>query len=68
MSFMPDVKADQQRGELLDDARVLQFAAINCSYARNLYREFHRDLRGVRIVAADDYITIYIVIAVKDVR
>ena len=28
VAFVPDVEADQQRGDLLDDARVFQFAAV----------------------------------------
>ena len=52
--FVPDVETDQQRGDLLDKARVLQLPAVNRSHARDLRREFHRNLRGIRIVAAYD--------------
>src|SRR5271157_2595287 len=64
MSFVPDVEPDQQRGDLLDKARVLKLAAIDRSHARDLCREFHRDLRGVRIVAAYDHVAIHVIIAV----
>src|ERR1700686_4545283 len=67
MPFVPDVEADQQRCDLLDDACVLQLAAINRSYARDLRREFHRSLRGIRIIAAYDHVAIDIFIAVKHV-
>src|ERR1700687_1897617 len=62
--FVPDVETDQQRGDLLDNARVLKLAAIDRSHARNLHCEFHRNLRGIRIVAAYDHIAIDIVVDV----
>src|ERR1700730_11346249 len=68
--FMPDVKTDQQRGDLLDDTRILELAAINRSHARNLRREFHRNLRGIGIIAAYDHIAVHVpaIVAVEHVR
>src|SRR4029077_19132296 len=63
--FVPDVETDQQCGDLLDDARILQLPTINRSHARNLRREFHRNLRSIRIITAYDHITIDIFIAVE---
>src|ERR1700674_5330549 len=65
VAFVPDVETDQQRGDLLDDARVLKLAAINRSHAHNLRREFHRNLCGIRIIAAHDDVAINILIAVE---
>src|ERR1700694_547373 len=66
--LVPDVETDQQRGDLLDNARVLELAAINRSHARDLRREFHRNQRCIGIIAAYDHIAIDIFIAVEHVR
>src|SRR3974377_1694237 len=55
-AFVPDVESDQQSGNLLDDARVFQFAAVNRADARDPGREFHRGNGGLRIVAAHDHV------------
>src|SRR5438105_5206345 len=67
VAFVPDVETDQQRGDLLDNARILQLPAINRSHARDLHREFHRDLRGIRIIAAHDHVAIdvFVIVAVE---
>src|ERR1700674_5120809 len=62
--FVPDVETDQQRRDLLDNARVLKLATINRSHARDLRREFHRNLRGIGIIAAYDDVAIYVVVIV----
>src|ERR1700675_3434355 len=62
--FMPDVKTDQQRGDLLDDARILKLATINRSHACDFSGEFHCDLRGIRIIAAYDHIAIHVFVIV----
>src|SRR6267378_6467996 len=66
--FVPDVETDQERGDLLDNARTLELAAINRSHARDLRREFHRYLCGIRIIAAHDDVATDIFIAVEHVR
>src|ERR1700682_739140 len=66
--FVPDVETDQQRGDLLDDARILQLPAINRSHARDLHREFYRNLRGIWIITAYDDVAIDIFIAVEHIR
>src|ERR1700704_5621392 len=70
VAFVPDVETDQQRCDLLDDAGVLEFAAIDRSHARDLRRELHRNLRGIRIIAAYDHVAIdiFIIVAVEYVR
>src|SRR6266853_5120089 len=70
VAFVPDVETDQQRGELLDNARILKLPAINRSHIRDLRREFHRDLRGIRIIAAHDHVAIdvFVLVAVENVR
>src|SRR5260221_2804944 len=62
--FVPDIETDQQRRDLFDDACVLQLPTINRSHASDLRREFHRNLRGIRIIAAYDDIAIDIVVDV----
>src|SRR5258708_7539896 len=66
--FVPDIETDQQRRDLFDDACVLQLPTINRSHASDLRREFHRNLRGIRIIAAYDHVAIDIFIAVEHVR
>src|ERR1700733_10744310 len=61
VAFVANVEADQQRGDLFDDARVLKFAAVDGAYARNLHGEFYRNLRGIRIIAAHDHVAVDIV-------
>src|ERR1700694_5640781 len=68
MPFVPDVETDQQRGDLLDDARILKLPAINRAHARDLRCEFHRYLCGIWIIAAHDDVAIDIVIAVEHFR
>src|SRR6266403_5022877 len=70
VAFVPDVETDQQRGDLLDNARILKLPAINRSHIRDLRREFHRDLRGIRIIAAHDHVAIdvFVLVAVENVR
>ena len=60
--FVPDVETDQQRGDLLDNARVLKLPAIDRSHARDLRREFHCNLRGIGIIAAYDHIAIHVIV------
>src|ERR1039458_8759342 len=47
MAFVPDVQADQQGCDLLQDARVLQFAAIEGADSGNLCGQDAHDLAGV---------------------
>ena len=53
MAFMSYIEADEERRDLLDDAGVLEFASVDGTHARNLRREFARQLSGVGIIAAD---------------
>ena len=55
---MPDIQADQQGCDLLHDARVLQFAAVDGANARNLRGQGANDLSGIRIIAADNHIAV----------
>src|SRR6266852_9047021 len=62
--LVADVETDQQRGDLLDDTRILKLATINRSHARDLCSKIHRNLRGIRIVAAHDDVAIHNVVDV----
>jgi len=50
--------ADEQCGDLLDDACVFKFAAVDAAYAGNFCREFAGELRGVGIVAANNDVAV----------
>src|SRR5579863_2260746 len=54
VAFMADVQANQQSGDLLDDAGIFQLPAVNGADARNFCREITGELRGVGIIAAND--------------
>src|SRR5712692_11518179 len=58
VALVADVQADQQRGDLLYDAGILQFAAIDSADTGNFCCQLARDLSGVRVVAADDDIAV----------
>ena len=58
VAFVPDVQADQQRCNLLQDASVLQFAAVEGANAGNLCGQVSHDLAGIRVIAANDHITV----------
>src|ERR1700722_19585874 len=68
MAFVPDVQSDQERGDLLKDARVFQFAAIDCAHTRDFYSQVAGDLVGVRIIAADNYVAIDRAIGIQRLR
>jgi hypothetical protein len=58
MAFVSDIQADEERGDLLHDARVLESAPVDSSDAGNLCCEFARELRCVGIIAADDDVAV----------
>src|SRR6267378_4094033 len=68
VSFMPDVEPDQQGRDLLDDACILQFAAVNRADARDLCCEFHGDLGCRGIIAAHDHIAVHVLVPVQNIR
>ena len=59
VTFMADVQADQQGGDVLQDARILQFAAIDGADAGNSTCHRTNGLDGIRVVAANDHIAIH---------
>src|SRR5215468_3535876 len=67
MPLVANVESDEQRGDLLDDPGVFQFAAIDRAYARNLGGEIAYRLRGARIIAADDHVALDRAVAVQNV-
>ncbi len=58
VAFVSDVEPNQERGDLLQDARGLQLAAVNRTYARNLRSQSSYFLGGVGVVAADDHVAV----------
>ena len=58
VAFVADVQADQQCGDLLDDACIFQSAAVKGADSRDFRRQFTRELRGIRIIAAHDDIAV----------
>src|SRR5271165_4282449 len=63
--LVANIEGDEQRGHGLDDARILQLAAINGAHAWNLGGQFGRDLPGTVVVAAHDDIAIHWLIALQ---
>ena len=65
MALVPDVKADQKRGYLFQDASVFQFATINRAHAGNSCSQQSNHLTGFRIIAADDHIAFHRAVGVE---
>src|ERR1700722_1954842 len=53
VAFVAEVHADEQSGNLLDDAGVFEFAAVDTADPGNFCCQFAGKLRGVGIVTAD---------------
>jgi hypothetical protein len=58
MALVTDIQPDQQGGDLLNDAGIFQFSAINATHARNLGGEIAGQSARVGIVAADNHVAI----------
>src|SRR6266704_5963431 len=67
VALMADVQSDEQRGNLLENARVFQLAAINGTHAGNLRSKHTHGLSRIRIIAANDHIAFYGAIAIQKV-
>src|ERR1700747_2672038 len=65
MTLVPDIQADEQRRNLLENARVFQLSAINSSNPGNLRAESTRNLGRIGIVAADDDVAVEIFVSVE---
>jgi len=66
VALVADVQADEQGRDLLEDAGVLQFAAVDGADSGNLGSEAACELEGVGVVAADDYIAIEIFVTIEN--
>ena len=56
---MPDVEADQERGDLFQDARIFQFAAVDGAHAGNLCgQRLLLFAWRLRIITADDHVAV----------
>ena len=58
MSFVADIQSNQHRGDLFNDASVLQLSTIQRANSRNFARQLANPLSRVFVIAADDHITI----------
>src|ERR1700759_303766 len=58
MALVPDVQADQHRGDLLNDAGVLQLSTVQSANSGNFSRQFTDTLARVFVVAAYDHVAI----------
>ncbi len=58
VAFVAEVHADEQGGDLLNDACVFEFAAVDAADAGNLCRQFAGELPSIGIVAADDDVAV----------
>lgn|SRR5579871_348474 len=67
MAFVTNVESDQQGRDLLYDAGILKFAAIDGTDSRNLRRKFAGELRSIRIIAAHHDVTVQGRIAVEQI-
>src|ERR1700756_419152 len=56
--LVTDIQPDQQRRDRLDDARVLQFAAVQRADSGNLRGQLHRQFPGVFVVAANQHVAV----------
>src|SRR5467141_1763267 len=65
LALVADVKSNQQRRDLLQDAGILEFAAIDGAQPGNLGGQLADELRGSGIIAADDDITLDRTVAVQ---
>ena len=64
VTFVADVQANEQRGDLLEDAGILQFTAVDSPDAGNLGRERARELNRIDVVATDDDVAVEGLVAV----
>ena len=58
VAFVADVQADEQSGDLFEDAGIFQFAAIDGTHAGKFRGKSARKLCGVRIVTANDDVAV----------
>ena len=66
VALVANIEADQERGDLFQDARIFQFAAINGAHAGNFCRQRSYRRRGVGVVAADNDVAVNGSIAIQD--
>src|SRR6266699_2088245 len=58
VTLEPDIEADEQSRNLLDDARVLQLAAVDRTDSWNFASELADSSSGLLIIAAHDHVAI----------
>src|ERR1700722_9394729 len=65
VAFVADIEADEQGGDLLDNARIFQFAAVDGADAGNFCGEIAGELSGVGIVATDNDVAVERIVSVE---
>src|ERR1017187_5918697 len=58
VAFVAEVHADEQGGDLLEAAGVVELSAVDAADAGNLCRQFAGELRGVGIIAGNDDVAV----------
>ena len=64
---MADVESNKQRGDLLHDAGILEFAAIERAHSRNLCRQLANRLGRTLVITANDDVTFDRTVAVHHI-
>src|SRR5207344_1557415 len=68
VAFVANVKANQERGDLLEDTRVFQFAAVDGADLGNFCRQRSYSLGGGAVIAADNDVAVDGSIAIQNLR
>src|SRR5438270_14046245 len=58
MAFVADIKTDQDRGDLLNDASILQLSSIKSTHPWNFSSQLANPLSRGFVIAAYDHVTI----------
>src|SRR5438477_1796789 len=67
VALVTNVQANQQRGNLFENARVFELATVDGTYAGNFCGQPAHGLDRLSMVAADDHIAFYWSIAIQKI-
>jgi len=65
---VPDIEADQEGGDLLQNAGVFQLAAIDSAHAGNFCRQRSYGLSGGGVITTDNDVSVDRSVAVQNIR
>ncbi len=68
MAFESNVEPNQQGGDLLQDARIFQLAAVDGAHAGDFRGQRSHRLQGGRVITADDHVAVDDRITIQHVR